>query len=102
MVLSFAITFFGILSSIWWLDVSPLQLHFILAAAISNVVAMLLQLWNEWIQLTSKNVIEEYGLFENAQINSKKDMKWYFIGSFAGTFLGVIGLTILDKAFHLV
>jgi len=56
-----------------------------------------LQLVNENLQFISKDLIKNYKSLKNAQANSKKDWKWFIVGFFAGTFLGFIGFSIVDK-----
>jgi hypothetical protein len=96
-VLGALVSFAGIISSIWWLDVESLQAHFLLAVAISTVINMLLQLWNEWFQLTSEDAPGAYQTWKNARANSRDDMKWWILGWVGGTFVGVIVLTLIDK-----
>jgi hypothetical protein len=98
-VLGALVSLVGIVSSIWWLKVDSLQAHFILAVAISTVINMLLQLWNEWLQLTSEKGPSNYGTWKNARKNSRDDMKWWILGWVGGTFAGVIVLTVIDKVF---
>lgn len=89
----------GIVSSIWWLKAESLQVHFIYAIAWTTAINMLLQLWNEWFQLTSNKAPVKYNTWKNARANSRDDMKWWILGWIGGTFLGVIILTLIDKLF---
>jgi len=98
-VLSAFIMVTGIVTSIWWLKTESLQAHFLIAVSLSSVVDMLLQLWNEWIQLVSNKAPEKYRTWKNARANSRDDMKWWILGWIGGTFVGVIALTVIDKVF---
>lgn len=98
-VLAGLIQVVGINTSFWWLRTDMLQFQFILAISISTLFNSLLQLTNEWFQLTSKNVLKNYGSYKNAIANSRDDMKWWVLGLIGGTFLGVIIFTVIDKLF---
>ena len=86
-----------IVTSFWWLKAESLQVHFISAVVFATVINMLLQLWNEWLQLTSNSAPDNYTTWKNARANSRDDMKWWILGWIGGTFLGVIVLTVIDK-----
>jgi hypothetical protein len=96
-VLGFLIQVIGISTSGWWLHADLLQVQFILAIAATTLFNSQLQLTNEWFQLTSKNLIKNYGSLKNAQANSKDDMKWWLLGILGGTFFSVIVLILIDK-----
>ena len=96
-VLGALVSVVGIVSSLWWLKTESLQAHFILAIAIATVINILLQLGNEWLQLTSDKAPENYRTWKNARANSRDDMKWWMLGWLGGTFLGIVILTLIDK-----
>lgn len=73
------------------------QASFLSIWAGALIVLWMLQGVNESWQFLSKDLIKTYKSLKNAQANSKDDWKWFIMGCAAGTFLGFIGFTLVDK-----
>ena len=75
----------------------PLIFRFIDNVAVGLVLYLvlyltlgLIQFMYEWIQATDSMVELNYGSFEKFQENSKRDIRFFIMGNFAGTFFGVV------------
>ena len=64
---------------------------------IADLVLMisLIQFFYEWLQATDPYVHLKYGDWIGFQINTKKDIKFFVVGSFVGIFVGFLVYVIL-------
>lgn len=73
------------------------QATFLLVFFSASITLWMLQGVNESWQAISKDLIKNYKSLKNFQTNSKDDWKWFIMGWLAGSFLGFIGFTLVDK-----
>jgi len=73
------------------------QSSFLLIMLSTSLVMWMLQGVNESWQAISKDLIKNYKSLKNFQTNSRDDWKWFIVGWIAGSFVGLIGFSLVDK-----
>jgi len=75
------------------------QAGMLLGVGVGVFVGLLLQSLNESMQAISSTLLKDYGSLKNFQANSRRDWKYWMLGTFVGALIGVLIFILIDKVF---